>query len=86
MYDNKRKLHRAVVDTLNKTYDHVDYRVSDCGWYIVREDSDRALGANAAKAALEEHGAVVVKTMLVEDHVRIWFRQVNTEEVVTLAP
>jgi len=83
----ERETLEAICATLNE---------NDGGWgsYSIPEDATHikrnsrnefkiSLGVRRAAAVLEEHNAVVVKTMYVpkDECVRIWFREIETKEV-----
>ena len=82
--------HNAIAETLNERLEGKDdryarYEASGHGSFVERrgEFSHRpsVLGQYSARKVLEEHGAVMIKSMYFEDEnlMRIWFSSIETE-------
>lgn len=78
----------AICATLNKNHGGAGdvYSVPEDAMHIKRNSRNEfkiSLGARRAADVLEEHNAVMVKTMYVpkDECVRIWFREIETKEV-----
>jgi len=82
--------HKAIAETLNEYMENTDssyprYETGGHGAFVERhgEFSHRpsVLGCGSAKEVLEEHGAVMVKSMYFEeeDFMRIWFQSIDHE-------
>jgi len=85
----ERETLEAICATLNENLgaERGSYSVPFDKTYIERgnqrDEFKISFGVRSAAAVLEEHNAVVVKTMYVpKDHcVRMWFREIETKEV-----
>lgn len=85
----ERETLEAICATLNENHGGAGdvYSVPEDATYIERgsqiDEFKISLGATGAAAVLEEHNAVMVKTMYApkDDCVRMWFREIETKEV-----
>ena len=85
----ERETLEAICATLNENHGGAGdvYSVPEDATYIERgsqiDEFKISIGAMGAAAVLEEHNAVMVKTLypIETDTVRIWFREIETKEV-----
>jgi hypothetical protein len=85
----ERETLEAICATLNENHDGAGdvYSVPEDATYIERgsqiDEFKISIGAMGAAAVLEEHNAVMVKTLyhIETDTVRMWFREIETKEV-----